>query len=73
MCEIDEKGDAFVVKRVLKSVREEWTQEELLELKQTQESTEKESGLHNERGCRKRPTRFHVFPFPGLLFFLFRE
>jgi len=57
-CTIEEKtGRAQVHKRVLTAVREQWTEAELQELKRTTEKTEEETGLHNEHGSRKRPTK----------------
>ena len=49
--------DTKVTKRILKSVRDEWTEQELLDLKVTQEHTDDETGLYNEHGPRKRPLK----------------
>ena len=48
---------ATVRKMMLKEVRDEWTDEELAELATSRESSEEETGLHNEEGSRKRPAR----------------
>ena len=55
--ELAKNGPARVYRRTLRSVRSDWTEEELQELKRTQENTEQETGLHNEHGCRLRPTK----------------
>jgi len=48
-----------ITRRPLKSVRTEWTELELAELRATQELSEdkKSTGLYNEHGERKRPVR----------------
>jgi thiol-disulfide isomerase/thioredoxin len=46
-----------ITKRMLQSVRMDWTEEELMELRRTQETTDDETGIYNEHGCRNRPTK----------------
>jgi len=48
---------ATVAKRFLTAVRAEWTDAELAHLGMLSETTEEETGLHNEKGSRKRPTK----------------
>lgn len=47
---------AKVYKRPLKSIRSEWAESDHQQLKLSRETSEDETGLHNENGARKRPT-----------------
>ena len=51
---------ARVAKRFLTKVRDQWTDDELLDLQRTRETTDEETGIHNEAGARQRPLKTSI-------------
>ena len=57
---LKDSGRARVQKRVLVRVRAQWSDAELADLQRTRESTDEETGLHNEAGARQRPAKASI-------------